>query len=327
MARKNFLEGLNDIVVPDDRQQASTYPMRGASKTMIRSLDDIAKQADKFLEGEAIVELEPDQVEASFISDRLDDDSAEFDALVDAIRSRGQDTPILVRPHPDHDNCYQAVFGHRRLKAAKVLGRKVRAVVKAMDDRTHVIAQGQENSARANLSFIERALFARRLQEKGYDREVISTALSTNASSLSKMMSVTERIPAHLIEIIGAAPSVGRERWIELSLLVGKPSNSDKVDLFINDGAFIALESDSRFSFLFNALNKSSRSVKKVDFIRKVEKWTPSDNAVAAEMKNTGRAFSLSMRAKNASRFGVYLSSKLDALYAQFLDDEMKHGE
>lgn len=327
MARKNFLEGLNDVVVPTDQQQPSTYPMRGASKTMIRSLDDIAKQAEKFLEGEAIVELEPDQVEASFVSDRLDEDTDEFDALVDAIRSRGQDTPILVRPHPDHDGRYQAVFGHRRLRAAKVLGRKVRAVVKPLDDRTHVIAQGQENSARANLSFIERALFARRLQEKGYDRDVISTALSTNASSLSKMMSVTERISGDLIELIGAAPSVGRERWIELSLLVGKPSNAAKVDLVTGDGVFKTLASDERFSALFSGLNKAARPVRKTDSVGRVEKWAPPDKAVAAEIKHTGKAYSLSMKAKNASRFGVFLSSKLDILYAQFLEDEMSNGE
>ena len=51
-----------------------------------------------------------------------------------------------------------AAFGRRGY-----LSRKVRAVVKEMKDREHVIAQGQENSARANLSFIEKALFAARI--------------------------------------------------------------------------------------------------------------------------------------------------------------------
>jgi ParB family chromosome partitioning protein len=326
MARKNFLEGLNDIVETVDTTPSS-YPMRGASKTMIRSLDDIARQAEKFLEGEAIVELEPDHIDGSFISDRIEDDEAEFAALLEAIRTSGQNTPILVRPHETQDDRYQIVFGHRRWRAAKALGRKVRAVVKPMDDRTHVIAQGQENSARANLSFIERALFARSLDDKGYGRDVITAALSANASSLSKMMTVTERISAHLIRQIGAAPSIGRERWIELSLLTGRPANAEKILAVTENVSFPELPSDERFSILFDALNKSARPVKKVDLSTHTEIWQPADKAVAAEIKNTGKAFSLSMKARNASRFGTYLTSRLEGLYAEFLDDEMKHGD
>lgn len=326
MARKNFLAGLVDVDVPQE-QTATSYQMRGASKTMIRSIDEMARQADRYLEGEAIVELDPDQVEGSFISDRLDDDQAEFDALVEAIKAQGQNTPILVRPHTSGDDRYQVVFGHRRLRAAKALGRKVRAVVKQMDDRTHVIAQGQENSARANLTFIERALFARRLDERGYDREVISAALATNAASLSKMMSVTERISSELISTIGAAPAVGRERWIELSLLVGKASSAEKIDTLKRAATFLELRSDERFSTLLTALNKTARPVKKTELPVNVAKWQPTDKGIAAEIKNTGKAFSLSMKAKNAGRFGNYLSSRLDALYAQFLDEEREHGD
>lgn len=326
MARKNFLAGLSDI--PDTQETtAPSYPMRGASKTMIRSLDEIAKQADKFLEGEVIVELEPEQIDGSFVSDRLEDDDAEFIALVDAIKANGQNTPILVRPHQSEDGRYQVVFGHRRWRAAKSLGLKVRAVVKPMDDQTHVIAQGQENSARANLSFIERALFARALEEKGYGREVISTALSANASSLSKMMSVTERIPAQLIRLIGPSPAVGRERWIELSLLVGKSTNSDKVDEVTRTAAFADLPSDERFSKLYDALNRSARPVKKADLSTNKQTWQTADKAVSAEITNSGKAFSLSMKAKNAARFGNYLSSRLDGLYAEFLESDQKHGE
>ncbi|AYD05103.1 plasmid partitioning protein RepB [Neorhizobium sp. NCHU2750] len=326
MARKNFLAGLNDI--PDTQEGSSpNYPMRGASKTMIRSLDEIAKQADKFLEGEVIVELEPELIDGSFISDRLEDNDAEFLALVDAIKTNGQNTPILVRPHPSEDGRYQVVFGHRRWRAAKSLGLKVRAVVKPMDDQTHVIAQGQENSARANLSFIERAVFAKGLEERGYGREVVSMALSANASTLSKMMSVTERIPAQLIRLIGPSPTVGRERWIELSLLVGKTSNSDKVDEVTQKAAFADLTSDERFSMLYDALNKSSRPVRKVDPPAHKQTWQPADKAVSAEITNSGKTFSLSMKAKNASRFGDYLSSRLNGLYAEFLKDIKKHGE
>ena len=324
MARKNLLEGLAEM--PDEGAGAPNYPMRGAGRSLVRSLDELAKQAEKFLEGEAVVDLDPETVEASFIKDRLSEDDEAFRALVEAIRARGQDTPILVRPHGKIDGRYQVVFGHRRLRAARELGRNVRAVVKAIDDRTHVIAQGQENSARADLTFIERALFARRLEGLGYDREVISTALAANAASVSKMMSVMERLPQEVVQAIGPAPGVGRERWVELSLLAGKSANAASVAKVLEGDNFHRLPSDKRFEALYAALNKSARPVKKTTAARKVT-WQPQDKAVQAEMKNDGKAFSLSMKAKNAGRFGEFLSGRLDALYEQFLAEEGKQGD
>ncbi|MDI7864976.1 plasmid partitioning protein RepB [Rhizobiaceae bacterium n13] len=322
MARKNLLEGLADL--PDDNSVASTYPMRGAGKSLVRSLDELAKQADKFLEGEAIVELDPTQIEGSFIKDRISEDDSEFRDLVEAIRTRGQDTPILVRPHAKLDGHYQVVFGHRRVRAARELGRKVRAVVKSIDDRAHVIAQGQENSARANLSFIERALFAKRLDDFGYDREVISSALAANASSISKMMTVAERVSPDVIEKIGSAPGVGRERWVELSLLVGKVGNAAKISDVLSADGFDALTSEDRFASLYTALNRSARPVKKAETITLKAKWQPHDKTVQADIKNTGKAFSISLKAKNAGLFGEFLSGKLDALYEQFLEERSK---
>ncbi|XAZ26241.1 plasmid partitioning protein RepB (plasmid) [Sinorhizobium sp. B11] len=320
MARKGLLTGLADL--PSDPATSPSYPMRGAGKSMVRSLDDLAQQANKYLEGQVIVELDPDQVDASFVQDRILGDETEFEELKEAIRARGQDSPILVRPHPSVDGRYQVVFGHRRLRATRDLGLKIKAVVKQIDDRTHVIAQGQENSARANLTFIERALFARRLEDLGYDRDVIAAALAANAASISKMMSVTERIPAATIRKLGAAPGVGRERWIELSLLVGKASNGARVSEVVNSAGFEELPSDERFSRLYGALNRSARPVRKVETAAGKASWQPRDRAVQAEIKNSGKVFSMSMKAKNAGRFGEFLSSRLDALYEQFLAEE-----
>lgn len=322
MARKNLLEGLADL--QDEQPSVVSYPMRGAGKSLVRSLDELAKQADKYLEGEVVIEIDPDSVDASFVQDRLAQDNDDFRELVEAIRTRGQDTPILVRPHASVEGRFQVVFGHRRLRAARELGRKVKAVVKSLDDRTHVIAQGQENSARANLTFIERALFAKRLEDLGYDREVISAALASNAASISKMLSVGERIPADVIRSIGDAPGIGRERWVELSLLVGKSANSDKVREIVSDVQFNVLPSDDRFLALYAALNRSARSVKKKEPATTTDKWEPRDKGVLVEMKSSGKSYAISMKSKNAMRFGDFLSRNWDALYAQFLDEVSK---
>ena len=99
------------------------------------------------------------------------DTTADASDFIDAIRITGQQVPILVRPHPEIEGRYQIAYGHRRARAARELGRPVRAVVRQMSDAELVVAQGQENSARRDLSFIERALYAAKLERAGFDRE------------------------------------------------------------------------------------------------------------------------------------------------------------
>lgn len=327
MARKNLLAGLADEPGGDEKGVATSYPMRGASKSMIRSIDELAKQAEKFLEGETVVELDPTTIDGSFVSDRMDEGDEQYQELLAAIRERGQDSPILVRPHPNLDGRYQIVFGHRRVRVATQLGKKVRAVVKALDDRTHVIAQGQENSARANLSFIERAMFAKRLEELGYERDVIMSALTSNPASLSKMMSVVSRIPASVITRIGSASSVGRERWVEMSLLVGKSSNDTAVAKIVEDATFAELESVDRFDLLMQALKTSPKPVKKAALRPAEGSWVPADQKLSAQIKNTGKAFTLSLKAKDAGRFGQFISDNLDELYGRFRASEQKTSD
>jgi len=62
--------------------------------------------------------------------------------------------------------------------------------VRSLDDHQLVVAQGVENSARRDLSFIERAMFAKALEDAGYERPVIMASLSTDKTELSKMISV-----------------------------------------------------------------------------------------------------------------------------------------
>lgn len=318
MARKNLLAGLTDA---DDNDQGvaavtSPYPMRGASKSMIRSVNELAKQADAYLEGEHVVELDPSLIDSSFVADRMGEDKEQYQELLEAIKERGQDSPVLVRPHPGLDGRYMIVFGHRRVRVARELGRKVRAVVKAIDDKTHVIAQGQENSARANLTFIERATFAKRLESLGYDRDVISSALAANAAAVSKMVSVITRIPASTIQKIGSAPAIGRERWVELSLLVGK--KSDLVNEILSEAEFGDLESSERFERLFAALNAKGKPVRKVTAKPEAKSWAPEDKSVSVSVKKAGKAVTISVREDNGSRFGTWISDNLGDLYEAF---------
>lgn len=328
MARKNpFANILDDRRQVDDAatdhkrssRPVSDYAAKGASRSLLKSLDELAARADKLVEGETVVELEPDLIDASFVRDRRADDEAEFDQLLERIRERGQDSPILVRPNPKAAGRYMVVFGHRRWKVAQALGRKVRAVVKDIQDRDHVLALGQENAARADVPFIDRALFAADVVRLRYDDDnaIILSALSIDRTTLSKMLSVAG-LPSPILDAIGQAKNVGRDRWYELKLLLDSPANQERGLETIREDAFSALSSEARFDFLVRKLkSKPTRNKQNQPSKRN---WTPQDSALSAEISAEGKKFTLAFKAKtsDARAFGEYLSENLDQLYETF---------
>lgn len=236
MSRKNLLSSLHG----ENKQDSAISPPpharplldAGKSKPMaavtksLGDLNDRSRRANeierKLAEGQTVIELETSLIEPSFVQDRMEGD---IDGLKASIREQGQQVPILVRPHPDQPGRYQVAFGHRRLRALVDLGRTVKAIVRAMSDEQLVIAQGQENNEREDLSFIERARFAANLRDR-FTREVIMSSMSIDKSTLSIMLQLVETLPPDLIEAIGPAPGVGRPSWQQLSDLVSKAEDA-----------------------------------------------------------------------------------------------------
>lgn len=326
MARRDIFRAIKEAdTSQSDRAAAPGYASRGASKNMLASINELAAkaaQAELPIAGEIVLEIDPDRIEDSFVSDRLAQDDAAFEELVDGIRERGQDTPILVRPHPEDKERYQAVFGHRRLRAARQLGRKVKAVVRSVTDEEHVIAQGQENSARENLTFIERALFAQRLIGRGYDRGTVQTALSVDAPMLTRMLSVSGRVEEDLLLLIGPAKSIGRDRWLEFAQLYEKPTNRAGVSQICEAAEFSKASSEVRFELLLGGLKKADKPRRPSSDKPAKTKWQPADKTLTAELVDTGKAFSVAFKSKDSARFGRFLAERLDALYGEFLQQE-----
>jgi ParB family transcriptional regulator, chromosome partitioning protein len=343
MARKNLLASITEeklttvnSAIPTAPSPPSPFTRQGAFGAVTRTIDDLATKAQeieaRLVAGDTVVNLEPATIDVSFMADRLAQDDAEFESLVEAIRARGQDSPILVRPHPTTTGRYQVAFGHRRLRAAQRLERPVRAVVKQLTDRDLVVAQGQENSARANLSFIERALFASRLELAGYDRETIIVALGVDKTVVSRMVSVAGKIPQSIIEAIGPAPTTGRDRWMDFANAFNA-STPNALAETISSKAFSEAASDERFNLLASRLANQT-SPKSLAARRPTDGnepgqagWRNQDGALIARMKSGKRAFSLSIDSKAAPQFGEFVASRLDELYAEYEKDLARHNE
>lgn len=232
-----------------------------------------------------------------------------------------------MRPHPAKDGVYQIAFGHRRAKAARLLGRPVRAVVKALTDRDHVIAQGQENSARADLSFLERATFAGELEARGFDRETIMAALSADKTTVSKMLSVVNRIPKTVRAGIGPALAIGRDRWHELATRFDEPANEDKAVEFLARERVKARAPEDRFNLVSSHLARKEAPDAVASKPAPAE-WVGKDGPARASIKASGRQYTIALKSADATAFGAYITENLDRLYEAFrTENARKSGD
>ena len=340
MSRRGIFSDLtsDDRLTAVNSEAARARPVRafGAFGSVTCEFDSLAAKAEVACEiearltaGEVVVELDPGEIDSSFVADRLSQDDEDFQALVRAIEERGQDSPILVRRHPTIDSRYQIAFGHRRLRAALALGRTVRAVVKQLTDRDLVLAQGQENSARANLSFIERALFAHRLEEIGQDRETIMSALAVDKTVVSRMISVASKLPRSLVEAIGPAPGIGRDRWVELAGHYEKNGKDRGVDAITQTPSFAAASSNDRFEFVVAHLTATTAESECESVVSRKKPaderaWTDTEGRRIASIKADKRKFYVAIDEKAAPGFGDYLLRQMDRLYASYQSEKQE---
>lgn len=314
MARKHLL---SDLAGPKSNSTAvdsvspveaitPQYAPRGAIGAVSRSIE--------LLKSQSLTDLDPDLIDAPAVIDRLDEDGEQFEEFARNIRENGQQVPILVRPHPSLEGRYQIAYGRRRLRAVKAAGLQVKAAVRTMTDDELVLAQGQENSARQDLSFIERALYAAELEAKGFQRPVIMGALAVDKSNLSRLIQAATQLPTDIIRAIGAAPKTGRDKWGELATRLSASSAVEKAREVLSDGEVQALPSDERFARVFDAA--APKKVKKEKVGTKV--WQADDGVQAASYRQDKRTLTLMIDNKAAPEFGEFLMSMLPEIYASF---------
>lgn len=194
-----------------------------------------------------------DQIQDSPIRDRIDLNE-DIDSLIESIRDNGQQIPIHVRV-VQGDTPYEIVVGRRRLNALRKLGHtKIKAFVSKLDDREAFIAQGIENSARLETSYIERARAAAQSIAAGYEQVDAAQFLNLSRTMLSFMVKAFEHLGEELVVAIGPARGIGRRKWDALIKYMSDSGMTpqqalDMVDTDISNSA-------ERFEALLRALTE-----------------------------------------------------------------------
>lgn len=327
MKRKDLVTTLfKTEATPDGGGTAERKPARvtaGSVRAMGLELDRLAEDAhqasilrEQLAAGSAIIELDPELLEQSFITDRLaPTNDTQYRQLVESIRKEGQKIPILVRPHPEKEGLYQIAYGHRRWQATRELAVKVRAIVQNLSDGELVIAQGKENSERQNLSFIERALFAANLSAHGFDRPTINAALAVQSAETSRLLSVAAAIPAEIVKSIGPAPKAGRHRWLELAKYLETKEAHQLASKTLMDPTIQRLGTNARFEALIMAIRTSLSKREGTDFI------TNARGEPVAKVTRSGKGLHFWVDNRFSAGFGDYLISLLPDALRRFDED------
>lgn len=194
-----------------------------------------AKEAIRDEDRHATRLIPTNQVRMSPISDRINPEE-DLESLIESIRENGQKVPILVRQMDEGD--FEVIYGRRRLFACRALNIQVRASVMKMNDEDALIAQGIENNERLDTSFIERALFAHRIREAGFEVSLIQKIMGVHETLARKMRAIAAGIPEDLILRIGPAPDSGRRQWDELRRLCEAlgPSDAERLCQEVDTG-------------------------------------------------------------------------------------------
>ena len=313
ISRTNRLRMRPILGSPDLISDPATTPV-GAISQSLGEFGEQIKRADeierKLSSGQMIIELDPALIDPSFIADRMPISPETLSNLTDAIREQGQINPILVRPHPEVAGRFQVAFGHRRLRAVASLGRSIKAVVRDLSDEQLVIAQGQENHERKDLSYIEKARFAHRLEQR-FTRSTILAAMSIYKSDLSNMLSVISSIPQDIVDAIGPAHSVGRRGWIELAGHLADGGSVSAVRKALQTPDILVLGSDERFKkILASQKPKSERS--------STVTWPNLTGNDLAKLVLSNDRLSLIIDRQKSPKFAEFVLHRLRDLFLEF---------
>lgn len=229
-----------------------------------------------------------------------------IDELAESIASSGQQVPVLLRPSAKSDGKFEVIYGRRRILACVRLGIPVKALIRTLDDRAALMAKGLENASRTDLSFYERARFARAILEQGYDRAEACQALAISKNTLSQLERVSRLVPDGVGALIGPAPGAGRPKWMALGAAFESGRLSEKVAVDVIGRLAEDVTSDERLEAVLAEVSR--RAARPPEQAERVP-------APGVTVKSKGKTLILSVQRDGKNKaFADWLDQNLDDL-------------
>lgn len=315
MARKGIL---NSAGAEGAKPRASA-PKPAAKHAAPRGAVGALQSSLMKLQENTVQEIDPHMIHAAGVSDRLGVDEGDDRRLLESLREYGQQVPILVRPRTGQPGHYDIVYGRRRVLAMRDLGLPIKAMIRQLDDKELVLAQGQENTARQDLSFIEKASFAAQLDALDYDRPTIAAALSMDLPMVSRMLKVGRAFTVEFLQEIGSAPGIGRDRWLKLVEAMDDEATRARVEARLPALAVVA-GSDTRFEEVL-AWAQGTPPPKAPRAPGGASRKVVSANGMPlARVKTTDKGVTLTIPSADAPGFADWIDTEAEDLMRELFD-------
>ena len=321
MSRENPFAKLDLAALGSNKASTKPgYAMTGAAKTVVRSIEDLAENTKRLMEGEVIVELDPQSLDPSSISDRLSDDGEEYQELKQAIQQQGQSTPILVRPSGRREAL------HGRVWASPCKGLPGNWVSRSRpSSRSWTTSHRQSHRGRKirrvrTCRSLSAHFFAQNMLSSAMSKETVRASLAIDEAMLSKMLGVVEAVSPSIIKALGASKKIGRDKWLSLRQLVLSPTLLKAAEGHASSPEFLQLPEAERFDKLLEYLKRfKTKSVAKQPKAKSSEKaWTSGDSALSLVMNAKSKKVAIELSNTEARPFSDWLSSRMDRLYDEY---------
>ncbi len=151
----------------------------------------------------AVQTLPVELLEPSPFQPRREMDEVALGELAESILQRGVLQPLLVRPHPDKDGCFQIIAGERRWRAAQQARlHEVPVLVRALSNADAMAAGLVENLQREDLNPVEEALgFQRLMEEFKLNHDALAEAVGKSRAHITNMIRLL-KLPAKVLEMV-----------------------------------------------------------------------------------------------------------------------------
>lgn len=226
----------------------------------------------------------------------VDETDPEFQALVENIRTRGLDNPIIVRKDPSSPDKYQILCGHHRVAAYRQIGAydSIKAYVREMSDDDAAFLVATDNfSRKKNYKPTEKGFAFRMALEAmkrtpGRPKENVGQIVP-NSSEETK----TGRAAEELGNIVGESYK-NIQRYVRLTYLIPElRAVVDSKRLKVVPAVELSyLEEKNQklvFSTVFNNTDKKSLNIEQARQIRaKADTGFPLSEAIISAIANDG---------------------------------------
>lgn len=149
------------------------------------------------------------------------------ESLAKSLAKEGVLQPVVVRPHPEKEGCFEIRAGERRWRAAKLAGLKeLPAIVRTLDDESALSVTIAENLQRKDLHPLEEAATIQQAFDRGFNPKAVAARLGKSVQFIARRASLSRLSKVWRDEVLTPDTNCSRLSVAHLELIARLPEET-----------------------------------------------------------------------------------------------------